>query len=114
MTMNLMKKFGASVDSKDDLLFSSKGNEKYTSPKQIFIEGDASSASYFQAGAAITGGKVTVNGCGKDSVQGDARFASVLEKMGRMEYSASITVSRKPGVNCRASTRTALTSPMWL
>lgn len=100
MTMNLMKKFGASVDSKDDLLFSSKGNEKYTSPKQIFIEGDASSASYFQAGAAITGGKVTVNGCGKDSVQGDARFASVLEKMGAdVEYSAnSITVSRKPGV----------------
>ena len=34
-----------------------------------FIEGDASSASYFLAGAAITGGTVTVNGCGSESVQ---------------------------------------------
>ena len=50
----------------------------------MFIEGDASSASYFLAGAAITGGTVTVYGCGKDSIQGDARFAEVLEKMGNL------------------------------
>jgi len=100
MTMNLMKKFGVSVDSQDDLLFSSKGGQKYISPKHIFIEGDASSASYFQAGAAITGGKVTVHGCGQESVQGDARFARVLAKMGaEVEYGPnSITVSKKEGV----------------
>jgi 3-phosphoshikimate 1-carboxyvinyltransferase len=101
MTMNLMKKFGATVDSgSDNLLFSSEGSEKYISPEQIFIEGDASSASYFLAGAAITGGKVTVHGCGEDSVQGDARFASVLAKMGAdVEYGPnSITVSRREGV----------------
>ena len=50
-------------------------NRAYTSPKNIFIEGDASSASYFLAGAAITGGTVTVFGCGSESIQGDARFA---------------------------------------
>ena len=55
---------------------------KYISPGNVFIEGDASSASYFLAGAAITGGTVTVYGCGKDSIQGDARFAEVLQKMG--------------------------------
>jgi 5-enolpyruvylshikimate-3-phosphate synthase len=33
------------------------------------VEGDASSASYFLAGAAITGGTVTVEGCGTSSLQ---------------------------------------------
>lgn len=48
----------------------------------MFVEGDASSASYFLAGAAITGGTVTVEGCGSDSLQGDIRFAEVLKAMG--------------------------------
>lgn len=39
------------------------------SPGTAYVEGDASSASYFLAGAAITGGKVTVEGCGSSSLQ---------------------------------------------
>jgi len=41
------------------------------------VEGDASSASYFLAGATITGGTMVVEGCGSASVQGDVRFAEV-------------------------------------
>lgn len=96
MTMNLMKKFKTTVTSTDDdLQFVAKGNEKYISPSEIFVEGDASSASYFLAGAAITGGTVTVTGCGSESIQGDARFAKVLEKMGaKVTYDKnSITVT---------------------
>ena len=70
--------------------------ENYVSPKSILVEGDASSASYFLAGAAITGGTVTVRGCGSDSVQGDVAFATVMEQMGAtVTWSAdSITVTR--------------------
>lgn len=39
------------------------------SPGNAFVEGDASSASYFLAGAAVTGGTITVNGCGTSSLQ---------------------------------------------
>lgn len=39
------------------------------SPGKAYVEGDASSASYFLAGAAITGGTVTVEGCGTSSLQ---------------------------------------------
>ncbi len=46
------------------------------------VEGDASSASYFLAAAAVKGGTVKVTGIGRSSVQGDIRFAEVLEKMG--------------------------------
>ena len=34
------------------------------------------------AGATITGGTVTVEGCGSDSLQGDVRFASIMQQMG--------------------------------
>jgi 3-phosphoshikimate 1-carboxyvinyltransferase len=62
------------------------------------VEGDASSASYFLAGAAITGGTVTVEGCGTTSLQGDVKFAEVLEKMGaKVEWSEhSVTVTGAP------------------
>jgi len=95
MTINLMKKFGVSVVNDGDLSFRIAPSQ-YISPNEIFIEGDASSASYFLAGAAITGGPVTVYGCGSESVQGDARFAEVLAKMGAtVTYTPnSITVSR--------------------
>jgi 3-phosphoshikimate 1-carboxyvinyltransferase len=46
------------------------------------VEPDASSASYFFAAAAVTGGCVRVEGLGRASIQGDAGFVSVLERMG--------------------------------
>ena len=81
MTLRLMQSFGVSVNHEKFRLFHIP-RQTYRSPGNIFVEGDASSASYFLAGAAITKGTVTVKGCGTDSLQGDARFAEVLEKMG--------------------------------
>jgi len=46
------------------------------------IEPDASAASYFFAAAAITGGKVTVEGLSRHSLQGDVAFCRCLEQMG--------------------------------
>lgn len=41
----------------------------FRSPGSAYVEGDASSASYFLAGAAVTGGTITVEGCGTTSLQ---------------------------------------------
>jgi 5-enolpyruvylshikimate-3-phosphate synthase len=49
--------------------FHIRGGQQYQSPATVYVEGDASSASYFLAGAAATGGTVTVEGCGADSLQ---------------------------------------------
>ncbi|MBN1418942.1 MAG: 3-phosphoshikimate 1-carboxyvinyltransferase [Planctomycetes bacterium] len=46
------------------------------------IEGDASSASYLLGAAAIAGGRVRVEGLGRDTRQGDARFLDCIEAMG--------------------------------
>jgi 3-phosphoshikimate 1-carboxyvinyltransferase len=50
--------------------------------KRFEVEADYSSACYFGAAAALTGGRVTLAGLRLDSAQGDARFFSVLERMG--------------------------------
>ena len=83
MTIRLMSRFGVNVVVSEDFRnFYIKAPQNYQSPETYFVEGDASSASYFLAGAAITGGSVTVVGCGTESLQGDAQFAKVLEMMG--------------------------------
>ena len=46
------------------------------------IEPDASAASYFWAAAAVAGGRVTVSGLTRKSLQGDVRFVDVLAQMG--------------------------------
>ena len=107
LTIGLMRKFGVNVKVEGDMdgtpSFVIGADERYVSPKSILVEGDASSASYFLAGAAITGGTVTVRGCGSESVQGDVAFANVMEQMGATVTWApeSITVTRDPEVKLR-------------
>lgn len=100
MTLKLMERFGVKVDRHNGWeRFSIKGGQVYKSPGKVYVEGDASSASYFLAGAAITGGTVTVEGCGTSSLQGDVKFAEVLEKMGAKvtwtENSVTVTGPQK-------------------
>ncbi|KAF5200770.1 3-phosphoshikimate 1-carboxyvinyltransferase protein [Thalictrum thalictroides] len=99
MTLKLMERFGVSVEHNDSWdRFLVRGGQKYKSPGKAFVEGDASSASYFLAGAAITGGTITVEGCGTSSLQGDVKFAEVLEKMGaKVTWTEnSVTVTGPP------------------
>jgi len=107
LTIGLMKRFGVNVQVSGDMKgtpsFHIPSTEKYVSPESILVEGDASSASYFIAGAAITGGTVTVRGCGSASVQGDIAFANVMEQMGATVTwePDSITVTRDPDVKLK-------------
>ncbi|HBS9903405.1 TPA: 3-phosphoshikimate 1-carboxyvinyltransferase [Klebsiella aerogenes] len=82
ITLHLMKTFGVDVENHNYQRFVVRGKQQYQSPGDYLVEGDASSASYFLAAGAIKGGTVKVTGIGRNSVQGDIRFADVLEKMG--------------------------------
>jgi 3-phosphoshikimate 1-carboxyvinyltransferase len=81
ITLNLMAKFGVQVQREGWQRFTIAANSVYTSPGQLCVEGDASSASYFLA-AGIIAGSVTVDGIGQHSIQGDVRFAEALSLMG--------------------------------
>ncbi|WP_299491735.1 3-phosphoshikimate 1-carboxyvinyltransferase [uncultured Shewanella sp.] len=82
ITLALMAQFGVKVENNDYQSFIVEAGQVYVSPGKVLVEGDASSASYFLAAAAIKGGEVKVTGVGKSSIQGDVKFADVLEKMG--------------------------------
>jgi 3-phosphoshikimate 1-carboxyvinyltransferase len=88
ITLAMMERFGVKVwprldgnehDFQHFVFFEGKS---YHSPGTIYVEGDASSASYFLTAGAIGGGPLRVEGVGNTSVQGDVRFAEALEKMG--------------------------------
>ncbi|MDU6412625.1 MAG: 3-phosphoshikimate 1-carboxyvinyltransferase [Yersiniaceae bacterium] len=82
ITLNMMATFGVQVRHDNYQVFHIAGNQTYQAPGDYLVEGDASSASYFLAAAAIKGGTVRVTGIGRHSMQGDIHFADVLEKMG--------------------------------
>jgi 3-phosphoshikimate 1-carboxyvinyltransferase len=86
ITLNTMSRFGVTVERHDWTRFVVPAASRYRSPGEIFVEGDASSASYFLAAGVISGlnggGPVRVEGVGRASIQGDVRFTEILERMG--------------------------------
>jgi 3-phosphoshikimate 1-carboxyvinyltransferase len=89
MTAETMRAFGVEVklDEVDWKRFSVAPGQCYNG-RAFHIEPDASNASYFFAAAAVTGGRVRVDGLGKSSTQGDLNFVKVLEAMG-----ATVTIA---------------------
>ncbi len=81
ITLNLMKRYGVTVQREGWQRFTIPA-AGYRSPGEIEVEGDASSASYFLAAGAIGHGPVRVEGVGRNSIQGDVRFAEALARMG--------------------------------
>ncbi|MEY3863716.1 MAG: hypothetical protein RL183_601 [Pseudomonadota bacterium] len=84
ITLKLMKRFGVDVrnDNWQKFYIPANGGQPYSSPGTLYVEGDASSASYFLAAGAISQGPVRVTGVGRNSIQGDVAFAEALNQMG--------------------------------
>lgn len=82
ITLNLMARFGVNVTRNGWSSFTIESGARYSSPKEIYVEGDASSASYFLALGALGGGPLRVTGVGLSSIQGDVKFADALQLMG--------------------------------
>jgi 3-phosphoshikimate 1-carboxyvinyltransferase len=82
ITINLMARFGIKVWREGWQAFTIPADSRYISPGELWVEGDASSASYFLAAGAIGQGPVRVEGIGRHSIQGDVRFAEALQLMG--------------------------------
>jgi len=81
MTLDVMRRFGVEVLDDGQARFIVPAPQRYTGTT-VPIEPDASAATYLWAAAAITGGRVRVEGLSRDSRQGDVRFVDLLEQMG--------------------------------
>ena len=85
ITLNLLARFGIQVQRDGWQRFTIPAGARYQSPGDIYVEADASSASYFIAlGAVATGekGNIRIEGLGKNSIQGDIRFIEAATMMG--------------------------------
>lgn len=97
MTLAVMRSFGVTVAHRGFGEFLVPAAAEYRG-RDYAVEPDASAASYFFAAAAVTGGRVTVEGLSRESLQGDVRFCDCLARMGcEVAYGPdSITVARSP------------------
>ena len=101
ITLEMMARFGVQVQRDGWRSFTVAGGSRYVSPGVIYVEGDASSASYFLAAGAIGGGPVRIEGVGSGSIQGDVRFADALALMGaQIEMGANWMEARAPRSGC--------------
>jgi 3-phosphoshikimate 1-carboxyvinyltransferase len=101
MTLDMLQQWGLTFTSEAGPAYRIPGRQRVREIENYVdyaIEPDASAASYFWAAAAITGGRVTVSGLNRKSLQGDVRFVDVLERMGCRveECEAGISVHGKP------------------
>jgi len=96
MTAGVMASFGVDgVEIGDRIISVPAGSY---GARRFEVEADASSASYPLAAAAICGGRITVEGLGAGSMQGDASFCHVLERMGcEVQQTESRTTVRRTG-----------------
>jgi 3-phosphoshikimate 1-carboxyvinyltransferase len=81
MTIRVMTAFGVNVERNGYSEFVVPARQRYRA-RAYEVEPDASSAHYFLAAAALTAGRVRIEGLGRDSLQGDAQFANLLAEMG--------------------------------
>jgi 3-phosphoshikimate 1-carboxyvinyltransferase len=85
ITLNLMARFGVTVQREGWRAFTIAPHSRYRSPGHLHVEGDASAASYFIALGAIAahgGAPVRIDGVGLGSIQGDVAFVDAARAMG--------------------------------
>jgi 3-phosphoshikimate 1-carboxyvinyltransferase len=81
LTLGVMAAFGVRAYREGYEYFKVEAGQPYRS-RRLLVEGDVSSASYFWAAAAVTGGSVTTKNINAGSRQGDMGFLAVLQDMG--------------------------------
>ncbi len=98
ITLNLLQRFGVTVQREGWQRFTIPAGSRYTSPGVLHVEADASSASYFIALGAIASEQgVRIQGVGADSIQGDIRFIEAAERMGAVIESGPNWVQTRRG-----------------
>lgn len=88
LTLKMLEDFGITVIAVSEGVYRIPGAQSYQSPGTYWVEGDASAASYWMAAALLGRGPLDIIGVGNASIQGDKRFAEVIQRMG-----ASVTYS---------------------
>lgn len=87
ITLGLLARFGIAVRNEGYQRLVIPAGSRYASPRQLAVEPDASTASYFIAAATLSRAGATpsglvLEGLNEDAVQGDIRFVDAARRMG--------------------------------
>lgn len=82
MTIDMMADWGVIVERPELGTLTVAAGQTYQAKASYAVEPDASSASYFFAAAAVTGGCVTIPNLSRKALQGDALFVDAMAAMG--------------------------------
>ncbi len=80
MTIGALQKFGVNISWEGDKI-SLQDAVKYTSPKEVSVEGDWSNGAFWLAAGAILNGNVETEGLDIGSSQGDKEVVGLLSKI---------------------------------
>jgi 3-phosphoshikimate 1-carboxyvinyltransferase len=78
LTTDMLNRFGIKY-SFDGTCYVVSGNQKYTSPEKIEIEGDWSNSAFWLCASRLHGDKITVTGLDENSKQGDRAVVRILK-----------------------------------
>lgn len=81
ITLRAMSVFGIEAETNDALTRFFVAPQRYR-PADLALEADASTATYFFALAALTGGRAKITNLGTATTQPDYGFVDILERMG--------------------------------
>lgn len=95
ITIDLMKKFSVKVIN-DNYNYFKIPKQKYHSPGEFWIEGDATAATYFYT-AGLISGPVTVKGLGITSIQGDIQYLDIIKQLGGNIIAKENTITVQKG-----------------
>jgi 3-phosphoshikimate 1-carboxyvinyltransferase len=100
LTIDLMKKFGVSVQRQGYEHFIVTSGQKYKA-LEFNVPIDCSSANYFLAAAAIVPGTVEIEDPVAEIVQPESKFSEILEKMGCAVKKTNGTLRIKGTINLK-------------
>lgn len=117
ITLNLLARFGIRAERHGWQRFTIPAGSQYQSPGDIYVEGDASSASYFIAAGALfnwpTGqNSLEIQGLGSNSIQGDIRFIDAARMMGAQIQTNANSLLISPRQSADTSTRAPKQFPL--
>ena len=80
LTIEALGAFGIKVDWQDERTLYIKGNQQYTAPMNVAVEGDYSNAAFFAA-LKLFGNEINITGLSENSHQGDKAYIRYFEML---------------------------------
>ena len=95
LTIEVLKLYGIDIQTTDNE-YIIKGNQTFSAPPELIVEGDWSNAAFWLSAGALLEKGITCNNLNMNSMQGDKKIIDILKEFGAEVtiYKNSVTVKK--------------------